>query len=249
MDHDAITAALGGSERYGIGITPNPFAPLQKEWSRRKQFVKERALITAKIESVFEPRFITPPETSECIEVMVTMTDSRQILECGTHVGFTALHILRAIVGKEGAKLVSIDARPAHDKEFFALPEISKHWEFISGWTPDAFVSLNGRVFDLVFVDSAHDVEHTGKEVTALWPLTKEGSIFVFHDLPFWASPTDRRKPAVRQWVEDRAALKSLNGWIFPNCEQLDCLDAWGPDYPKNCNPHLGLFVRGAELK
>lgn len=249
MDHDKITAALGGVENYGKGITPNPFAPLQKEWTRRKEFTRERALITAKIESVFEPRFLTPPETSECIEAIVTMTDSRQILECGTHIGFTSLHILRAIVGKEGAKLVSIDARPAHDKEFFARPGIAPHWEFIGEWTPKAFEQLRGRIFDLCFIDSDHSVEHTSKEVAALWPLTREGSIFVFHDLPFWASPTDRRKPAVRQWVEDRVALKSLNGWIFPNCEQLDCLDAWGSSYPPQCNPHLGLFVRGAELK
>lgn len=36
MDHDAITSAMGGVANYGKGITPNPFAPQQKEWARRK---------------------------------------------------------------------------------------------------------------------------------------------------------------------------------------------------------------------
>lgn len=249
MDHDAITAALGGVENYGKGITPNPFITQQKEWTRRMLFSRERALLTAKLESMFEPRFITPPETSECIEAIVTMTDSRQILEVGMHIGFTALHILRAIVGKTGAKLTSIDARPSHDKEFFGSKEISPWFEFIDGWTPDAFTPLKGRVFDLVFVDSDHSVEHTSKEVAALWTLTKPGAIFLFHDVPEWQTPDNRVEPPVRKWLWDRVALGSFRGGILPNCEQLDCLDVWGPNYPKQCNPHLGVFVRGAELK
>lgn len=249
MDHDVITAALGGAEQYGKGITPNPFAPQQKEWVRRRDTATTRDALTKKIVSMFEPRFITPPETSECIEAIVTMTDSRQILEVGMHIGFTALHILRAIVGKEGAKLTSIDARPSHDKQFFESWEIAPWFEFIAGWTPDAFKPLKGRIFDLVFVDSDHSIEHTSKEVEVLWTLTKPGAIFLFHDVPEWQTPDNRVEPPVRKWLWDRVALGSFRGGILPNCEQLDCLDAWGAGYPKQCNPHLGVFVRGTELK
>lgn len=244
MDHDLITTMMGGVDNYGRGATPNPFATKQKEWERRKQFAKERAVLTAKIESLFEPRFITPPETSEVIESIVTVTDSRKILEVGTHVAFTALHILRAIVGKEGAKLVSIDARPAHDTEFFARSEIAPYWEFVHGWTPDAFAPLKGRVFDLVFVDSDHSVEHTQKELRALWPLTRKGTIFLFHDVPEWQTPDNPKAPPVRDYLFSKVKDGTFQGGIIPTCEQLDCLDAWGPGYPPQCNPHLGVFIR-----
>lgn len=249
MDHDKITAAMGGVDNYGKGITPNPFAGQQSEWARRKDQAKLRERLTAKIFSLFEPRFITPPETSECIESIVTMTDSRKILEVGMHVGFTSLHILRAIVGKPGAKLTSIDARPSHDAAFFKSKEIAPWFEFLNGWTPAIFESLKGQKFDLVFVDSDHSVEHTSKEIDALWALTNPGSIFIFHDVPEWQSPENRVPPPIRQWLWDRVVLGSFQGGILPNCEQLDCRDTWGTGYPKQCNPHLGVFVRGNDLK
>jgi len=188
MNHEAITAQLteNGRYPYGTGNPNNPFKQQQKEWERRKAYAKERRQITEKIESIFEPRFVTPPETSELIEAVVTASDSRQILELGTCTGFTSLHILRAIYGKKDAKLTSVDARQAHDKAFWARSEFREYLEFVEGWTPQILETLNGRTFDLVFVDSDHSVEHTVKELGALWPLTKKGTLFVFHDLPEW---------------------------------------------------------------
>lgn len=249
MDHDEITKTMGGTENYGKGVKPNPFAKHQNEWVRRKEQAKTRKLLTDKIESLFEPRFITPPETSECIESIVTMTDSRKILEVGMHVGFTSLHILRAIVGKLDAKLTSIDARPAHDAAFFKSSPIAPWFQFIDGWTPGIFDALKGQTFDLVFVDSDHSVEHTSKEVGVLWELTKPGAIFLFHDVPEWQTPTNRQAAPIRNWLFDRVRFGSFQGGILPNCEQLDCLDVWGAGYPKQCNPHLGVFVRGEVLR
>lgn len=246
MDHDAITAALGGVERYGKGITPNPFAPLQKEWTRRKEFTRERALITAKIESVFEPRFLTPPETSECIEAIVTMTDSRQILEVGMHIGFTALHILRAIIGKEGAKLAAIDARPAHHREFFEQPTIAPWFEFYEGWTPGVFERLHGRMFSLVFIDSDHSLDHSEKELAALESITQPGTIYLFHDCPKRQTPShpENEEGPIYRWLHEKVSSGYFRGTVLPTCEQLDCLDAWGPNYPQACNPSLGVFIR-----
>lgn len=249
MNHEEITAIMSAQGGYGKGITPNPYAEQQKEWQRRKKMADVRDILTKKIESLFEIRFITPPETSECIESIVTMTDSRSILEVGMHIGFTSLHILRAIVGKSGAKLTSIDARPAHDREFFQSREIGPWFNFIDGWTPGAFAPLKGQTFDLVFVDSDHSIEHTSKEIEALWKLTKPGAIFLFHDVPEWQTPDNHAEQAVRKWLWDRVALGTFRGGILPTCEQLDCLDVWGAGYPKQCNPHLGIFVRGNELK
>lgn len=243
VDHAKITAIITDNGRlpYGVGITPNPYVQYQKEWQRRHEHREVLALIDEKIKSLFEPRFITPPETSELIAALVTSTDSRRILEVGTCTGFTSLHILKAIYGKENARLVSIDCRPAHDREFWAkFPGILEH---VEGRTPEIFSSIRGP-FDLVFVDSDHSVEHTARELGALWPITRKGTVFLFHDLPEWASPSCPHPPEVRKYILSKVGDGTFSGFICPTPEQLDCIEMYGNGYPSQCNPHLGIFVR-----
>lgn len=244
MDHSKITEMIGGAANYGKGITPNPFESQQKEWERRKQFAAVREKITKKIVSLMEPRFITPPETSELIEAIVTASDARKILELGTCTGFTTLHMLRAVIGKPDAKIVSIDFRPAHDAAFWALPEFSGILQHINEGTPESITKLHGQVFDLVFIDSDHSISHTAKELGALWPVTRKGAIFLFHDVPEWESPSVRRPPPVRDYLFSKVKDGTFDGVCVQTCEQLDCLDAWGEFYPPQCNPHLGIFIR-----
>lgn len=245
IDHDHITSVMLSQGPIGTGVTPNPFTQQQSEWMRRIKFASDRIRISGKIESLFEPRHITPPETSECIEAIVTMTDARKILEVGTHTGFTALHILRAIIGKDGGKLVSVDYRPAHDQGFW--DQFSPVIEFVNGMTPEILTDpriTTHAPYDLVFVDSDHSVDHTRAEVDALWQVTRTGSLFLFHDLPEWHTPDSQQPPPVRSWVLEQVASGRFSGLILPTCEQLDCRAVFGPNYPKQLNPHLGCFMR-----
>lgn len=226
---------------YGVGVDPNPFARQCVEWERRRNNHGTREMLTKKIEMLFEPRFITPPETSEAIEALVTMSDARNVLEVGMHTGFTALHILRALVGKPGASLVSVDARPALDREFFAR---IAEFTFLEGWTPAILDTLKGRLFDLVFVDSDHTVEHSEKEMAVLWQLTRSGTIFLFHDVPEWQTPDSRQPHPLVDWLNMQVTRGIFTGGILPTAEQLDCASTWGPGYPPQCSPHLGVFVR-----
>ena len=255
MNHDEITNIITRNRTipYGVGITPNPFEQQQKEWVRRHQTAALRKTLTDKIVSLFEPRFITPPETAECIESLITMTDSRRILELGMCTGFTTLHMLRAIVGKQNAKVVSIDSRPAHDKDFFNSPDLQPYFEHVEGWTPNILAQLrspqyiaNPQPFDFVFVDSDHSVDHCERELAELWNITKQRTIILFHDCPERQTPQHSHdsKGIIWTWLHQKVAQGKLRGTCFPTCEQLDCLDAWGPGYPKECNPHLGMFVR-----
>lgn len=244
IDHEAITKIITAQGKYGTGITPNPFASRNAEWQRRHVQAVTRKMITDKIVSLFEPRFITPPETSEAIEAIVTLTDSRQILELGTCTGFSALHILRAIVGKEGAKLTCVEHRPEHDRKFFAQPDIARHFEFLEEPTPDSLRKLSGNIYDLVFVDSDHSVEHCEKELAALWPITRPGTVILFHDCPQQQNPQSAPPAVIWSWLHNKVAEGKLRGTCFPSCEQLDCLATWGPGYPKECNPGLGMFIR-----
>lgn len=246
MDHEAITKIVAANG-YGVGICPNPFAEKCSEWARRKKHSAILDAITSKIESLFEPRFITPPETAECIEAIVTMTDSRKLLEIGTCTGFTTLHMLRAVYGKPGAQIVSIDHRPAHDKDWWAQPEFNEILRHIEIPTPESLKASNFYCdevpFDLVFIDSDHSVEHTSRELEALMPLTRQGTIILMHDLPEWQAPVHRVPHPVRSHVLSLVGTM-FNGYVLPTCEQLDCLSEWGPGYPKQCNPHLGVFIR-----
>lgn len=245
IDHDEITRVMSSQGGYGKGIWPNPYANQQKEWERRIIWNSARATLSKKIESLFEPRFITPPETSEFIEALVTMTDSRKVLELGMHTGFTSLHIMRALLGKEGAKLACVDHRPAHDDEFFG--KFSPLFEFIQGETPGILGDrrlVAAAPFDLVFVDSDHSIEHTSRELDALMPLTSKETILLFHDLPEWQLPASQEAHPVRKWILEQVDNKRLKGLILPTCEQLDCLVTFGAGYPKQVNPHLGVFTR-----
>jgi len=234
---------LGPGAR-AIGTYPSPFAPFHTEFNRRKNTAALRKLLTEKIESLLEPRFITSPEVSELIESIITSTDSRNILEIGTYSGFTTLHMLRAIVGKQGAKVTSIDARPCHDTEFFSKPGIAEHFRHITGYTPGILSQLQGEKFDLVFIDSDHSVEHSQKEKEALMSLTDRGSVWLFHDVPEWQTPDNRRQPPIRDWLDQLVHERFFFGCCLPSCEQLDCLYNYGEGYPKQCNPGLGIYIR-----
>lgn len=236
VDHDALDKVLKST--YGKGLTPNPFAVQCKEWERRKQWAHLLEPIQQKIVSLYEPRFITSPETAEAIAALVTMTDSRSVLEVGTCTGFTTYHILRALIGKPGARLVTVDSRPAHDAEFFS--EFSSILTHVKGRTPDCLEHVSGP-FDFIYVDSDHSLEHTQKELDAAIPLSMPWTVFVFHDVPEWERP-DRQAPVpVREFLLNDPRLRGI---CLPSAEQADCLATWGEGYDRRCNPGLGIFVR-----
>lgn len=245
LQHNAITAVItnNGQVPYGVGITPNPYTAQVKEVQRRHQTAALRQIITDKLLSLIEPRFVAGIETSECIEALISMTGARRILEIGTCTGFTTLHMLRAVIGKPDACIVSVDSRPAHDAKFWQ--QFFPTLQFVLGWTPDILAKLTnnqiGYGWDFIFVDSDHSVEHTTKELEALWPQTKPGAIFCFHDVPQWQTPDNRTPPPVREWLLRHPGLEGL---CLPSCEQLDCLNEWGAGYPRECNPGLGIFIR-----
>lgn len=242
--HNMVTASIGGAENYGVGVSPNPWAEKMDCYARRIKTAGIREAISDKIVMLAEPRFITATETSELMEALITMIGATQILELGCHTGRSTLHFLRAIVGIDGARVVSIDARPTHDREFFAKPGIALHFEFLSGWTPPILEQLKGRVFDFVFVDSAHDLDHTQKEWAALQPITRSGTMFCWHDMPEWQSPSHHAKPPVRLWLEQQIAEGKMRGLILPSPRQLDCAEEFGEGYDNRLNPGLAITIR-----
>lgn len=244
INHDEVTKVMTSQGAYGTGVTPNPYWDKQPEIIRRTQWRQMRKLFTEKIEALTEPRFITPIETAECIEALITMTDSRKILEIGTCTGYTALHMLRAIVGK--GHVTSIDPRPAHDVKFFTHPDVKPWFRHIEGWTPAILSTLVGNTYDLVFVDSDHSLDHCQKELVALLPITRKGSLILFHDCPERQSPQHppQEQAPIFKWLHEKVQEGYFRGTCFPTAHQADCVATWGEGYPIECSPGLGVFVR-----
>jgi predicted O-methyltransferase YrrM len=243
--HDRITASIGGAERYGTGCWPNPYFLQMAAHERRGRMAPIITNITHKIAMLSEPRFHCGSETSELMESLIAMICAKQVLELGTHTARSTLHFLRAIVGIPGAKVVSIDARPTHDREFFAQPGIAEHFEFIQGWTPEALGRLRACSFDFVFVDSAHDLAHTQRELEGLQPIIHSGTLVAFHDVPRWRTPSIREEPEVRVWLREQIKSGAYDGLILPSPRQLDCIEEYGdPNYPIECSPGLAVLIR-----
>lgn len=247
IDHEAIGKVMftKGFDGAGcIGVKDNPYHKYQSEWIRRKNTAGLRALITEKIEMLYEPRFITHPETCELIEALITMTDSKKLLEIGVYSGMGSLHMLRAIIGKPGATLTCVEARPAHDKEFFSNPEIQEYFKFVEGWTPDILTTLKPNKYDFVFIDSDHSVEHSQKERAALEQITDPGCFWLFHDVPKWGTPDNHKQNPISDWLDGLVRDGYLKGISLPSPRQPDCAITYGPDYPIQCSPGLGLYQR-----
>lgn len=192
-------------------------------WKRFRKESDQRTILTRRIQGYHEDRFVTPAHTCEFIESLIVMAECKKILELGTYTGFCAMHMLRAIAGIPEATVTSIDARPAHDREWFSqFPQ----FRFVEGWTPGVLDRLRGDVFDLVFTDSNHSTEHTEKEINTLMALTRNRSIFLFHDCGF--------DTPMYPWLRGYCQEKGMEGAIFPT----------GPELGSGSQSNLGVFIR-----
>jgi predicted O-methyltransferase YrrM len=193
-------------------------------WKRFQNETCQRRILTERIQQCHENRFVTPAHTCEFIESLITMSEAKHMLELGTYTGFCAMHMLRAIAGIPDATVTSIDARPAHDREWFSqFPQ----FRFLEGATPGVLDQLRGQVFDVVFTDSDHSPEHTAKEIDALMLLTKNQSIFLFHDCPF--------DTETYRWLRCYCAGKEMEGAVLPTAPEPS---------PREPRSNLGVFVR-----
>lgn len=193
------------------------------------------------IQDLFEPNFITYPQTAECIEAIIRMAECKNVLELGTYSGFTTLHMIRAVI--PDGMVTTVECRPVEMHPIFKDPRIAKHVRFVIGHTPECFGQFKGQKFDLVFIDSDHSPEHCERERLALNEITEVGSVWLYHDLPFRQTKTGGQCQ-IHKYMESLVDRKILRGWAFPSETRLDCENAWGKGYPRDMNPQLGIFVR-----
>jgi predicted O-methyltransferase YrrM len=208
-----------GIAKVNLGVASDSYNA-SPEYNRRHRTSKTRALIELALGAIHEPRFITGEQTGQFIEALIVMIDAQLVLELGMYSGFTTLHMIRGICGKEGAKVFSIDPDPTvHDVDFFSRAEITPWFQYVEGSTPGAIYSLKPRLFDVVFVDSDHSIPHVRGELAAVMEVTRPGSFILFHDC--------------NDGNALNALVESLGGMVIPSALQQD-----------GHRPNLGIVQR-----
>lgn len=201
--------------------------------------------IQAKIESLVEGDFITYVEECEFIEALVRLSEARHVLELGMYTGFGTLHMIRGVY--PDGKVVSVENRPNYDTAFFGQPHIKKCFEFVEGTTPQALATTpvtRFAPFDLVFIDSDHGLEHTDQEIRALFPITKPGTVFVFHDCPKRQNRPPEHDGVLHRHLKKLVRDGVFEGTIFPTPYASYLEKYFGANYSKDLTPHLGVFRR-----
>lgn len=221
----------------------NPFATQITAYARRKEHAAVFAEIQRQIEKMFYPHFISYPEDAETIEALIRLSMAKRVLEVGMFTGFTTLHMIRGVY--PDGMVVAIDNQKVYPS-FFTRPEISQCFRFLLGDTHQVLADMAGSdAFDLVYVDSQHDLAHTERERELLWPITRPGTVFVFHDCPPQHQPHDPPESGqIWHYLYGLVNKGLFRGGIFPSADRMDVRETFGPEYRREILPHLGIFIR-----
>lgn len=207
----------------------NPFHHEFQSYTRRQQHKAVFDAIQGQIEKMTYPMFISYPEDAEFIEAVVQITMAKRILELGMYTGFTTLHMIRGVY--PDGMVVAVDNQKVFPS-FFNRPDIQQCFRFIHDDTT-RLQPLHGEApFDLVYIDSSHTMEHTENERLAAWPLTRKGTVFMYHD----CGPSGPLNAYLYRLVNDGV----YKGLILPSAHRMDL----GPGYVRDQLPHMGLFIR-----
>lgn len=126
-----------------------------------------------------------------------TSIQAKKVLELGVRYGESTVALCEA-VHETGGELISVDINPC-DAAKDAIREhgFSKRWTFIQSDDIQYGLSLEaGIVFDLIFVDTSHEYDHTKKEIEVFEPKLRGGGIMCFHD-------TELAQAGVKKSIEE----------------------------------------------
>lgn len=146
---------------------------------------------------------------------LATTMNATSVLELGVRAGTSTAAWLYAMDQTDG-RVVSVDISKDVD---FDTPR----WEFILGNDLDAPTAKAVEAFapfDIIFVDTCHEYEHTKSEIRTYWPMLRNGGAILFHDtdVPVFdhhttSEPDYPVRTAVNDWV---TAIQNHSATITP---------------------------------
>ena len=144
------------------------------------------------------------PGDRRALYYLIMALKPQSVLEVGTHIGASTLHIARALkqLGSNG-KVTSADIIDVNDlqngpwkqlglekspKDFAAELECLEHIEFHVGPCLD-FMDGTDKRYDFIFLDGDHTAQAVYKEVSAALPLLNPNGVILLHDFYPGARP------------------------------------------------------------
>ena len=101
------------------------------------------------------PPIAISPDTGRLLQVLLTAIRAERVLEVGTLGGYSAIWIARSL--RAGGRLLSIEIDPAHAefaRRYLRRAGVEEKVEVRVGRALDVLASLDGEVFDAMFLDA-----------------------------------------------------------------------------------------------
>lgn len=153
------------------------------------------------------------PADGRLLSVLVRLVDARKVVEIGTLVGYSAIHMARALA--PGGRLWSIESEPKHAsiaRENLATAGLADRVSVVVGAARDVLSKLDKYApFDAVFVDADKEsYDHYGR-----WALqhVRKGGLVIGENAYLFAELMDD-SPSAR-------AMRAFHEMISTHCDSV----------------------------
>ncbi len=126
------------------------------------------------------PDINVAPNQGRLLMLLAQLGNATRILEVGTLGAYSTIWLARAVQGKPGAQVISLELEEKHAavaRHNLANAGVSDWVQVRVGRAIDSLAALDGDAFDLVFIDA--DKESNADYFEAALRLTKPGSLIV----------------------------------------------------------------------
>lgn len=158
----------------------------------------------------------TPDDDLDMLAAIASISKAQKILQFGTAYGLSAV-VLADIAAQNGgdAKLITVDPDQnmnAAAKRYCELAGVGGLVTVIDAFSTDPVLLRELKrqgEWDLIYLDTTHQYEHTRDEILLISPLCSERTVWLFHDASlFAAEQLDQRKQGgVARAIREFAAL------------------------------------------
>ena len=164
-----------------------PFPYISQENLQREQTEPENAVIRRLTADPKSFPASVHPSVAEYLYQLVRRIKPALVFEIGCYIGFSTLHMARALKENGSGRLVSFDLNTGVASDNIKEACLSDHVEFIQGnssvTVKQYFLDHGDGKIDLVFIDGDHTRRGCVADFNALHDHVKKDGYIIFHDI------------------------------------------------------------------
>lgn len=173
------------------------------------------------------------------------------VVEIGCFIGYSTIHLTKAIQENGRGRLISFDKNTITAKKNIETAGLSEYVTFIDGYSEieiQKFLNNNNINIDFAFIDGDHTKRGCLLDVEAIFPKISKNSILIFHDIYpekcGWSGP--------RYIINIIEKHNKINGYAHFEVKELEDLDMFGVakcsltslgKNPFGCSGIFGRFI------